>query len=270
MRKKTLVAGFNLFIFGFITAQCFADPVFSIMTFNVRHSGEAKDIETGNVWEGKRDQQIINTILSKMPDILGVQEMSYDPSTDVDPRDYIRSSLQTQYQVHKGIGGAPKDIFYNGTKFDVELENSGADYIWPDSRSEICPGNNGVGEARSITWATLTDQESADQIFVVNAHLHNEGKDTQVRVGQLECIRSHIETRSMGLPIVLMGDLNSHYGGYEVCALEKGFNVNQKPLFDASGSSSEATFNGFCIECKLDKKLDYIFLRGLVSVGEQR
>lgn len=268
MRKESLAMCLCVFLLGTTTSQCFAESEFSIMTFNLRHSGEAKDLETGNVWEGKRDQQVINAILSKMPDILAVQEMSYDDATEVDPRDYVRSSLQSWYKVYKGLGGSPKDIFYNGTKFEVELESSGADYIWPDSRSEICPDSNGLGGGRSITWATLTDQVSGDQIFVVNAHLHHEVRDTQVRISQLKCIRSHIEERSQGLPVVLMGDLNSLYGGYEVCALEEGFNINQQTLFDASGRNYEATFNGFCVECKLDTKLDYIFLRGLKPVGE--
>ncbi|WP_043321010.1 endonuclease/exonuclease/phosphatase family protein [Microbulbifer sp. HZ11] len=245
----------------------FADSAFSVMTFNLRHSGEEVDAENGNKWEGKRDQQVINAVLSKIPDILGVQEMAADPSTTIDPRDYVRTHLEFEYDFYKGIGGSPKDIFYRKTKFSVEHENSGADYIWPDSRSNICPGSNGEGKARSITWATLVDLESGNKLFVVNVHLHHKARDTEIRVKQMECIRNHIEVQSIGLPVILLGDLNSLYGGYEICTFEKGFHENQKPMFDASGTDYNATFNGFCVDCKHDAKLDYIFLRGLEVVG---
>ena len=276
MRSNIVIVVFIVVFQNFISMQSAAESDISVMTFNLRLAAiknvetneyELADESSGNEWN-KRKGYVIDAITSKLPDILALQEMSYAGPEFNDPRVYVRNNLSNHYAVYKGIGGSPKDIFYKSEKLVIDINNSGKDYIWPDSRSKLCPGPDGTGSTRSITWATFFDIKLGNKIFVVNAHLHAGGKDTSVRIKQLECVRKYIKENSLGMAVVLMGDLNSRYSGYEVCSVEKGFTANQLPLFDASGKSSESTFNGFCVECRLDKKLDYIFLRGMEVVGE--
>lgn len=240
---------------------------FSVMSFNIRYSTSEDDLESGDFWDGRRDQQVLNTIYSKMPDIIGLQELKSNKTFITDPRLYIRYNLFEYYDLQKGLGGSPKDLFFNRRKFNKIDEGSGTDYIWPDYRSKLCPGDNSEGSGRSITWATLIDKNSGDKVFVVNSHLYYKGEAIEIRLRQMSCIRTLIKEKSNGLPVILMGDLNSKYGGTEVCSLERGFNSNQLALFDSSADSSEVTFNGFRFNCTSCAKLDYFFLRGLKVVG---
>lgn len=271
------------------------DADLSVMTFNLRHAiadEKEADIQNGNQWE-KRKSHVLEVINTKLPDILAVQEMTEAISENDDPIDYVRDILVGKehenqedklYKNQKGIGGSPKDIFYKKDKFFLDTSNSGTDYIWPDRNSEIC--NNPEitypeltdfeeAEGRSVTWATLTNSESGGQIFVVNTHLHTKpknstapiGQDTTIRIGQLKCIRKIIEDKAEDRPVILMGDLNATHTSYEICSLEKGFKEKQKPLFEASGKVFEATYNGFLTdESKENRKLDYIFLRGMIVI----
>lgn len=240
----------------------------SVMTYNIRNSTIKSDLLSGNKWLKQRDKEVINLILKSAPDILGVQEMSRNRGIKKDPIRYVRSELSSQYDSHKGIGGSPKDIFFKKDRFILNKFLSGASYLWPDNRSTICkPPNNSnaykKGAKRSLSWATLTDKKSLESYFLINTHLHHGTStlDENIRTQQILCIRNFISKKRNKLPVILLGDFNAEFGHRAMCSIINPTKENDLSLYSATDRNTP-TYNKFCRDCVLTKKLDYVFLRG--------
>ena len=169
-------------------------------SYNVLTPSSAAD------WKSRRDGLVK---LVKDRDILGVQEL---PSRNDWPRDLAqRSGLLHPADVQRDCGSASVHILFSS---DFTLTECGLEILAPGaSRAKTTD----KGQRRAV-WAVLRHR-SGPSVLVVNTHLSNgrTAADERLRVTQAKDLRRIVEqlNATRGLPLIVMGDLNSFYGHME-------------------------------------------------------
>jgi endonuclease/exonuclease/phosphatase family metal-dependent hydrolase len=200
----------------------------SVASYNIRCSSCFDGLPDEKAWVDRRGA-VVQTIVSKMPDIIGVQEASQtwldDPRpggytqfedlrdrllaagaayklTDSDRNNCVDSRLPSNcVYADKGASAGTK-IFYNANT--VKLIRSG---------SQVLPTVPGADIPRFVAWAEVMQLSTGKSMFFADTHLAT-GKDAasnDLRKAQAQTIMTTIGSKNTGsLPVVLVGDLNSN------------------------------------------------------------
>ena len=178
-------------------------------------------------WANRRGA-VVQTIISKMPDIIGVQEaaqtwMDNRPGgytqfedlrdrlnaaggvyklSDSDRNNCVDSRLPTNcVYADKGASAGTK-IFYNANT--VKLIRSGSKALPVTATSDI---------PRFVAWAEAEQLSTGKHVFFADAHLEI-GKDAasnDLRKRQAQTVMDTIKSKNTGgLPVILVGDMNSN------------------------------------------------------------
>ena len=186
--------------------------IVKIMSSNVRREGS--DPEEFQ-WDNRKNL-LLNTILSKKPDIIGFQEVVEGKQLK-DLQEGVPEYKSFGIARDRKTGGALQwlvmklpvakkemnPIFYNPEKF--QLLSSDAFGINPVDRifTSWLPRLCQYGEFKNL---------KTDEIFYVyNTHLDNESKN--IRKKQVKMILDHIKKNTNNHPVILMGDLNTKIEG---------------------------------------------------------
>ncbi|KUM41135.1 endonuclease/exonuclease/phosphatase family protein [Arthrobacter sp. EPSL27] len=199
----------------------------SVGSFNVRCFSCMDGLPDEKPWTERRDA-VVQTILSKVPDILGVQEASQtwldDPRpggytqfedlrdrlasvganyklTDTDRNNCVDSRLPANCVYADQGASAGTKIFYNAST--MKLIRSGSKALPSASVSDV---------SRFVAWAEVTQLSTGKNVFFANAHLAV-GKDVvanDIRKQQAQAVMDTIKSKNTSnLPVVLVGDMNS-------------------------------------------------------------
>ena len=170
-----------------------ADTSVKIMSYNIDQASGGKDAQRNAV---------LTRITDEMPDLLGVQEETYDW------RDFLRPALEIEGYEHvlKFRGNPPFDeasgVFYNVDRFT--LKDSGTFWLSDTPDAPSTATNWGALYPRVCTWLLLTDKKTDRDVAYFNTHFSYVSEN--VRTKSAELILSKI--KALGVPAIFTGDLN--------------------------------------------------------------
>ena len=178
------------------------DGVHRVMTCNIRITGlEADAPYPERVWENRRDL-CVETILSRRPDIICLQEVIYDSYA------YLKEKLRGY--VPYGFAGPEMDPYTEGYHFIGKnviffrrdrYEFVSAGCYWLSETPLIggsCSWN--TTRARHCNWVRLRDKRSGRELRVLDVHLDHksdEARREQIRMVMDECDRLHPHGRRL-------------------------------------------------------------------------
>lgn len=204
-----------------------ASPL-SVASFNIRCATCIEGLPEEKTWADRRGA-VVQTIVSKMPDIIGIQEASHTWLNDPRPGGYtqfedLRDRLTAAGAAYKltnsnrnncvdsrlpancvyadqGASAGTK-IFYNSKT--VKLVRSG---------SKMLPATSAAANPRYVAWAEVVQLSTGKHLFFADAHLEigKEASANDLRKRQAQAVLDTIKARNSGnLPVVLVGDMNSN------------------------------------------------------------
>ncbi|WP_456505105.1 fibronectin type III domain-containing protein [Arthrobacter sp. UYCu723] len=200
----------------------------SVASYNIRCATCIEGLPEEKSWADRRSA-VVQTIVSKMPDVIGIQEASQTWLNDPRPGGYTQfedlrdrlASAGAQYKltnsnrnncvdsrlpascVYADQGAsAGTRIFYNAKT--VKVVRSG---------SKLLPAASGATVPRFVAWAELVQLSTGKHLFFSDAHLEI-GKDAasnDLRKRQAQAVLDTVKSRNTGnMPVVLVGDMNSN------------------------------------------------------------
>ncbi|MET4096678.1 fibronectin type III domain-containing protein [Arthrobacter sp. UYCu712] len=203
-----------------------ANPL-SVASFNIHCFTCVDGMPEEKSWAERR-AAVVQTIVSKMPDIIGVQEASQTwldnrpggytqfedlrdrltaaggayKLTDSDRNNCVDSRLPTNcVYADKGASAGTK-IFYNANT--VKLIRSGSKELPAVAAADI---------PRFVAWAEAVQLSTGKHVFFADAHLEI-GKDAasnDLRKRQAQTVMDTIKSKNTGaLPVILVSDMNSN------------------------------------------------------------
>jgi endonuclease/exonuclease/phosphatase family metal-dependent hydrolase len=228
------------------------NPVKKVMTYNIRYATE-RDGE--NQWE-YRKEQVVSLIQNYDPILVGIQEGL------LHQLEYMNAGLKSYTYIGVGRDDGKKKgefsaIFYDSTR--LNLLESGTFWLSP-TPEQVSVGWDASME-RICTYGRFEDIISKQPFWVFNTHFDHRGAQARLEAARLilEEIRRRNESN---LPVVLMGDLNALPESPPIQAIDAvmddGAAISAQPLYGPVG-----TFNAFEKLPALDRRIDYIFTKGL-------
>ncbi|MBX9790698.1 MAG: endonuclease/exonuclease/phosphatase family protein [Pirellulales bacterium] len=246
-----------------------AQVALNLMTFNIKGDGGSFGERLGeNAWYPlfgngpARRERALAVIGEYGPDLLSVQELKDNQLAD------LLGSTQLAGYEYYGVGretgttGDRNGVFYRSSRF-TRLDQGD---FWlsstPDVPGTVFAGNGSdTGNPRMATWLKLYDNQSHGTYFVLSTHW---SLDSLARRQGATLIRSQIEQLAGGLPIVVMGDLNSTQSSSEYGTLigkssPTGFQLTSayRDVFPTTGSQ-ERTFHDWT-GATSGSSIDHIF-----------
>ncbi|MBY0587681.1 endonuclease/exonuclease/phosphatase family protein [bacterium] len=231
------VATLNVVSFNIRGAFFGTDPVDSWVWLNINNPS---DYFAGP----HRRDRAISIIRSAAPDIMGIQELK--PGQ----RDDLLAAFPEYRYVGRGRDTTGNDdsngIFFRASRFALLDQGE----FWLSSTPTI-PGTtftgNGsdIGNPRMASWVKLRDQLSNDSYFVMSTHW---SLDSLARRQSAELIQSFLPSLSAGLPILMIGDLNSSSSSTEYRTLRDLTTTTGVDLADAfvnGGGVDGRTFHNY-------------------------
>lgn len=238
------------------------DTPLTVMTFNIR-----ADFDFGaatnkpNAWistTGQHRRDLAASVIQDAgPDVLGVQEAFVNQVNDL-------SSALPGYGFY-GVGrndgaalGEYSGIFYRSDRFT----RTGEGTFWlsntPAVVGSVFPG---ASTARIASWVELNDRLTGQPLFVLNTHWDHVSQAAREHSAGL--IRERLDALPVGLPVIVMGDLNVNEDNAAFTALADAaadghaLRDSYREVFPVRGIR-EGTFNGFT-GASFGARIDHIF-----------
>lgn len=239
-------------IHGLATSQVnrVEDQGMKIMTYNIKYDNVN---DTINNWNDRR-AALVELIKHYEASFIGTQEVLHRQLT------YIDSSL-TDF-AYIGVGrddgkqkGEYSPIHYDSTRFRVLINKT----FWlSETPDKISVGWDAAME-RVCTYGLFEEKATGKKLYVFNTHFDHIGKVAREKSAAL-IFQKIEEVNKENLPVVLMGDLNLTPDQVPIQFLQRklsdGQSITQKAFYGPTG-----TFNGFNPQMKLDRRIDYIFVK---------
>jgi len=231
-----------------------------VMTMNVRYDNPADSI---NAWP-KRAAQVCSFLLKESPDIIGMQEVSWNQYQVLDSvlKDYSSVGVGRDDGAR---GGELNPVFFRKDKFDMVRTLT----FWLSDTPEI-PGSKGWGASlpRIVTWMELVNKDSHKHFFYFNTHFAHDSDSARIMSSRI--LLEMVGKIAEGFPFIITGDFNMPPAspGYAILTgpdesvplLKDSYNISGKRPLGPS-----YTFNGFS-----DKpgkgRIDYIFVKSGMKV----
>ena len=228
----------------------------TVISYNIRYnsSGDADDL-----WD-LRKAELVAQIKAHEPSSFGVQEAT--PTQML----YLAESLPDYAYV--GVGrddgstkGEYSAIFYQKAQFEVL--QSGTFWL-SDTPQQISTGWD-AALPRICTYAQLKERASQRQFWHFNTHFDHMGKEARAESAKL--IVSKIATLvDGGDAVILSGDFNAEPHEEPIGVLKNSF---EDPANKVELQGPVGTFSGFELDANLDRRIDYIFTKGVNVIGYQ-
>ena len=229
---------------------CIAQNV-KVMTYNIKYDNVN---DTINNWNDRKET-LVELIDHYGASFVGTQEVLQRQLA------YIDSSLTGFSYI--GVGrddgkekGEYSPIHYDSIRFKV-LENN---TFWLSEKPDQISVGWDAAMERICTYGLFEEKATGKKLYVFNTHFDHIGK--VAREKSVELITRKIEAiNTDNHPVVLMGDLNltpdTEAIRFIQSKLSDGKAISQKTFYGPTG-----TFNGFNQHMKLNRRIDYIFLKG--------
>jgi len=227
----------------------------NVSSFNIRYN-TPNDGE--NAWPN-RIEMVTGLLRFHDADIFGLQEALHGQILDVEKN-------LPEYEWF-GVGrddgkkgGEFSPVFYKKSK--LELQEHGTFWL-----SETPGKPSKAWDAalnRIVTWGIFKSKETRKKFMVFNTHFDHVG--VEARKNSATLIRKKMEEIvPAGTPVILTGDFN-------LTPDQKPIEMLKEYLDDSRDVSKEppygpvGTYNGFNLDSNLDRRIDYIFVKGDLEV----
>nr|WP_253931085.1 endonuclease/exonuclease/phosphatase family protein [Lewinella sp. W8] len=222
------------------------------MSYNIRY---ASPNDGEDRWEFRREA-VADLIRHYRPGFLGIQEGLEHQLLDLDEQlpGYRRIGVG---RADGKAGGEFAAIYYDASQFTPERQAT----TWLSASRDTASVGWDAAMERIATYGVFRQLSSGNQIFVLNAHYDHVGKAARENSSRL-ILQIIKEENREGLPVIVMGDLNSTPDSPPITLL-------QQKLDDAATPGPEGiygpvgTFSGFQLDASLDRRIDYIFTLNL-------
>jgi len=233
-----------------------------VMTFNIRFDNPA---DGENAWSN-RDEFVASTIRLHQADIIGVQEAlrhQIEDLTDLLPGlSWVGTGRNTDG------GGEYSAILYNTERVEA-VEH---DTFWLSETPDV-PGSQSWDAMlpRIATWAHFRDKRTEKEFVVVNTHFDHRGEIA--RIESAKQIMNRVSGIANGLPVVVMGDLNTTDSDEPYSVLSQNSLPDGRQLLDGFYHSMHghhgppSTWTGFT-NIVPDRRIDYIFVSDDITVQQ--
>ena len=238
-----------------IPASIFAQQM-NIITFNIRYNTPNDGI---NAWPN-RIEMVSGLLKFHEPDIFGFQEALIGQIED------IQNTLPDYEWFGVGRddgkeGGEFSPVFFNKNKFILIEKGT----FWLSETPEKPSKGWDAALNRIVTWGKFKSKVTGKLFLVFNTHFDHIG--VEARKNSAALIRKKIEemTENKNLPVILTGDFNLTPDQEPILLIKKYLSdsreVTQQPPYGPVG-----TFTSFDWNASMDKRIDYIFVYGNISV----
>ncbi len=228
----------------------------NIITFNIRYNTPNDGV---NAWPN-RIEMVSGLLKFYEPDIFGFQEALVGQIEDI----------QNNLPEYEWFGAGRDDgkkagefspIFFNKIKF-ILIENG---TFWLSETPEKPSKGWDAALNRIVTWGKFKSKVTGKQFLVFNTHFDHIG--IEARKNSAELIRKKIEemTENKNLPVILTGDFNLT-PEQEPIILIKKFLSDSRDVTEQPPYGPVGTFTSFDWNAPMDKRIDYIFVHGGISV----
>jgi len=262
---KIIRGSFLLFLFIVASIFCYSDlyaqnPSLEVLTYNIRYSNNG---DAPNTWQQRKDK-VFSVIRDAAPDVFGLQEALLEQVEDLQKAfpDFTRVGVGRD---DGKVAGEFSPIFFNTARFS--LIHSGTFWL---SQTPTVPGSRGWDAAcnRVVTFAKLSENSSGKQIFVFCTHFDHIGEEA--RRNSAFYLLKVVDSLSEGKPAIVMGDFNAIPSSEPFLIITDKTNplhlVDSRNLCEKV-RGPEYTFTGFNVAGTEEKRIDYIFLKGIEKVS---
>ena len=237
-------------LFFLITFSCSnSSMTLSIMTYNIRLDTKEDGI---NQWNNRK-KGLISLIKELNPDIIGIQEGL--PNQII----YLSKQLGEYSLIGTGRDGGNNGeycaIYYKNKNLKLEKSET----FWLSETPEIPSTGWDAALNRIATVGVFTTVKSNKKLVVYNSHFDHMGKIARNK--SVSVIMNHIKVNDyFKNSIVVMGDFNSAPNETPVTLLKKNLDDSFNKTYQ---EKPFGTFNGFDLNSKLTKRIDYIFTKNI-------
>lgn len=245
------------------------DGIHRVVTCNIRITGlEADAPYPERLWENRRDL-CVETILSRRPDIICLQEAIYDSYA------YLKEKLRGY--VPYGFAGPEMDPYTEGYHFIGKnviffrrdrYEFASAGCYWLSETPLVggsCSWN--TTRARHCNWVRLRDKRSGRELRVLDVHLDH--KSDEARREQIRMVMDECAQYAPDFPQILCGDFNAGIDSAPIGYIRTvdGWREMYESVHGPGETGFTAhAFKGEEYKPKKSHRIDFIFYRGDVEV----
>jgi endonuclease/exonuclease/phosphatase family metal-dependent hydrolase len=224
-----------------------AQQTYKAITYNIRWSNPD---DGDDIWDNRREG-IGNFFLEEKADFIGLQEALEGQlqylDRYLDKYDYIG--------VGRDDGEAEGEfcpLFYDSTKWE-KIEYS---TIWlSDTPDQVSRGWDAACN-RLVTFGLFRNKISEDTLAVYNTHLDHKGDIA--RKESIGTIKAFVERTGKGHEQIILGDFNMTTTTSMYREMVKNFN-DARIAANHHYEEHSGTFNGFRLNGKYKRRIDYIF-----------
>lgn len=232
------------------TAQVFAQV--KLLSYNIKYDDKKDTINNWNF----RKEAMVKLIKHYEPSFVGLQEALHNQVS------YLDDALPNFTYIGVGRDDGKEKGEYSPILYDKNLyEVVQANTFWLSETPEKVSKGWDAALERICTYGLFKNLKTNEQIWVFNTHFDHIGELARENSAQL-IVDKIKEINTAKIPIVLMGDFNlePERKGISILKsyLEDGKQITQKPFYGPEG-----TFNGFDHAMKLDRRIDYLFVKHL-------
>ncbi|MEI2748020.1 MAG: endonuclease/exonuclease/phosphatase family protein [Ferruginibacter sp.] len=243
-----------------ISGSLFAQHSLNVMTFNIRLQTDSDSL---NAWPYRKDK-VVSQILYNEAHIVGVQEAVPSQMDD------LRLRLKNYRSV--GVGrddgknkGEYSAIFYDTSRLTlIESET-----FWL-SETPSAAGSKGWDAAfpRIVTWARFSDKLTGKIFCHFNTHYDHMGQVARRQSSLL--LMEKVKLIGKGNPVIISGDFNATAEDEPIKILTDKMNplhfTDTRDLASIPAHGPDGTFSGWKINESGNPRIDYIYIRGDISV----
>lgn len=222
-----------------------------VMTYNIKYDNRN---DTVNNWNDRKEAMVA-LLHERHPDFVGMQEVLYRQLT------YLNTALEDYRYI--GVGrddgkqkGEFSPIYYDANTFSLLHSNT----FWLSETPDSVSVGWDAAMERICTYGLFEHQKTGTRLYVFNTHFDHIGTEARKQSAQL-ILKKIAELNTDRLPVVLMGDFNLRPEERPIRLIKQemqdGYEASKKAVEGPVG-----TYNGFDVNSKIDRRIDYIFVTG--------
>jgi endonuclease/exonuclease/phosphatase family metal-dependent hydrolase len=233
-----------------------------VMTFNIRYDNPG---DGENAWP-HRKEFVASTIRLHQANIVGVQEAMKHQVDEL--AELLPEMSWIGVGRDKGGRGERCAIFYEPTRLKLVKH----DTFWLSETPEEDGSRSWDAEyPRIATWAHFQDKITEKEFIVLNTHFDHRGEIA--RVESAKQIMGTVSGIANGLPIVVMGDLNTRDSEEPYSILSENILPDGRKLLDGfhhavhGHHGPTSTWTGFT-NIDPDRRIDFIFASDDITINQ--
>ncbi len=222
------------------------------MTYNIRYDSKNDSLDYWN----DRKTDLVQLVQQYKPAFMGIQEGQRHQVVYLDEnlKGYSFIGVGRDDGQQKGEYSA---IFYDNNKYKVLESNT----FWLSKTPEKVSVGWDAAMERICTYGLFENIATTKQLWVFNTHFDHIGVKARKKSARL-ILKKIRRINSGNFPVVLMGDFNLEPTVRPIRLIKKAMDdameISQEPIKGPKG-----TFNGFEPAKIPERRIDYIFLKGL-------